>query len=110
MSTETRKILAQSSPTAGLLTDVYTVGALTQTVISTLTVCNRSNIGTTFRISVAIAGALDTNSQYLYYDVYIDANETFASTIGITLGAGDVVRMFSGSGNLTINLFGVELS
>lgn len=110
MATETRKILAQASPSAGISTDVYTVGALTQSVISTLTVCNRGGISTSFRISVAVAGAGLTNSQYLYYDVFIDAYDTFASTIGITLGAGDVVRMYSANGNLTINLFGVELT
>lgn len=110
MATETRKILAQSAPSSAFLTDVYTVGALTQSVISTLVICNRGGIGTTFRVSVAIAGAGDTNAQYLYYDVFIDAYESFSATIGITLGAGDVVRMYSANGNLSINLFGVEIS
>ena len=110
MATETRKVLAQSAPAGGILTDVYTVGVGTQSVISTLTVCNRGGIQTSFRISVAVGGALDTNSQYLYYDVGIDAYDTFASTIGITLGAGDVVRIYAGNAFLTINLFGVEIT
>lgn len=108
MATETRKVLAQASPTIGILTNVYTVAALTQAVISTLTVCNRGS-ATNFRISIAINGAVDVASQYIYYDVYIEDQETFASTIGITLGPGDVVRLYSGNGLLTINLFGVEI-
>ena len=110
MATETRKILAQSAPIAGILTDIYTVGVSTQSVISTLTVCNKGGMGTSFRVSVAINGAADTNAQYIYYDVFIDAYDTFASTIGITLNAGDVVRMYSANGYLTINLFGVEIT
>jgi hypothetical protein len=106
---ETRKILAQSAPTGGVLTDVYTVPALTQAVVSTLTICNRGGIQSSFRVSVAVTGAANTNSQYLYYDIVIDAYDTFAATVGITLGPADVVRMYSSNSNLTINLFGVEI-
>jgi hypothetical protein len=110
MATETRKILAQSAPSATVLTDVYTVPAATQTIISTLNVCNRGSTTTTFRISAAINGAVDTNAQYLYYDLSIGGNDSFAATAGITLGAGDVIRIFAGNANLTINLFGVEIT
>lgn len=107
--TELRKILGQSAPAASVLTDVYTVGASTQAVISTLTISNRSITDTNFRVSVAQNGAADATKQYIYYDVFIPANDTFATTIGITLNAGDVIRFLSGNGNLSINIFGVEL-
>lgn len=107
---ETRKILAQAFPSAAVLTDVYTVGVSTQTVISTVVVCNTGGVGTTFRISIAKGGAADTTSQYIYNGLFIDAYDTFATTIGITLGAGDVVRFYSANGYLTINLFGVEIT
>ena len=38
----TYKVLAQSAPSATTNTDVYTVGATKQTIISTVTICNRS--------------------------------------------------------------------
>ena len=108
---ETRKILAQASPTAANLTDIYTVGVGTQSVVSTLTVCNRSSSsGDLFRVSVAIGGAGNANSQYVYYDVLIDPNDTFAATIGLTLNTGDVLRAYSLSGTLSFNLFGVEIT
>jgi hypothetical protein len=106
----TYKVLGQSSPSATTLTDIYTVPALKQAVISTITVCNRAASISTFRISVAPAGAADANSQYLYYDLSISENNSFAATIGITLNTTDVVRVYSSSTNLSFSLFGTEIS
>jgi hypothetical protein len=107
---ETKKVLGQSAPSATILTDVYTVPASRSAVVSTITVCNRGASSTTFRVSVAPSGAADANSQYLYYDVTIPANETFSATIGITLATTDVVRIYAGNANLSMSIFGVEIS
>jgi hypothetical protein len=104
----TYKVLAQSKPSATTLTAAYTVPALTTATVSTITVANQSATATAFRISVAIAGAADTASQYLYYDIAIPGNNTFATTIGITLGAGDIVRVYNTLATCSFNIFGVE--
>ena len=104
----TYKVLGQSSPLAATLTAAYTVPALTTATVSTITVANQSATATAFRISVAIAAAADTPAQYLYYDIAIPGNDTFATTIGITLGAGDVVRVYNTLATLSFNIFGVE--
>jgi hypothetical protein len=106
----TYKILGQSKPNATTLTDAYTVPAATTATVSTITVANQSATATSFRISVAVNGASDTASQYLYYDIAIPGNNTFATTIGITLGAGDVVRVYNTLATLSFNIFGVENS
>lgn len=106
----TYKVLGQSNPSATTLTDAYTVPSSTTTTISTITVCNRSATGTTFRISVAIDGAADTNAQYLYYDAAIAGNDTVSLTLGITLGDTDKVRVYAGAATLSFNLFGVEIT
>ena len=107
---EIKKILAQVVSVATTLINVYTVGENTQAVVSTILICNRGNTTTTFRVSVAKAGALDSNSQYIYYNISISAADTFAATLGITLGENDVVRVYGGNSNLSINLFGVEIT
>lgn len=107
---ETIKILGQSAPSATTLTTLYTVPSGTVSSISTITVCNRAGTSATFRISVAIGGASDTAAQYLYYDQYVDANSTFASTMGITLTATDVVRIYASTANLSFNIFGIEVN
>ena len=109
MATNT-KILGQSKPSATTLTAMYTVPSATTTVCSSIVICNQSGTPTTFRISVAVAGAGDTASQYLYYDAPIGSYGTFIATIGITLGATDVVRVYNTLATCSFNLFGQEIS
>lgn len=106
----TLKVLAQTNPSATTLTDSYTVPAATSAVISTILVCNNSSSSTSFRVSVAVAGAANATKQYIYYDVAISGNDTFAATIGVTLAATDVVRVYAGSANLSFNIFGNEIT
>jgi hypothetical protein len=108
--TETRKVLGQSSPNATTLTDLYTVPAATSIVSSSIVVCNRSGTSTSFRISIAVAGAANDNKQYLYYDVPIAGNDTFIATIGITLAATDIIRVYATLATLSFNLFGAEVT
>lgn len=104
---ETLKVLGQSKPLATTLTDAYTVPALTTAVVSSIVICNQG-AATSFRISVAVAGLADTAKQYLFYDTAIAANTTYTVTIGISLGAADVVRVYNTLATLSFNIFGVE--
>jgi len=108
--TNAYKILAQSKPSAATLTDAYTVPGANETTVSTLVVSNQSATATSFRVSVAIAGAVDTPAQYLYYDIAIPGNDTFAATIGLTLGTTDVIRVYNTLATCSFNFFGVEIS
>ncbi len=107
---EELKVLDQTAPSAATLTDGYTVPASTSVVISTIMVANRSATPTSFRVSVAIGGAGDSVEQYIYYDVVIKKNDTFAATLGITLAATDVVRVYATLATLSFSLFGSEIT
>lgn len=106
----TYKVLAQSKPIATTLTDAYTVPGATQATVSSLVVTNQSATATSFRVAIAIAGAADTPKQYLYYDVAIPGNDTFVATVGVTLGAADVIRVYNTLATLSFNFFGVEVA
>ena len=107
---ETIKILNRSSPAATTITDLYTVPAATSVVASTLTVCNQNVAKIKFRVSVAVGGAADAPKQYIYYDVELLGKNSFTFTIGFTLAATDVVRVYSDTANTSFNLFGVEVT
>ena len=107
---DTYKILGQSNPSAATLTDAYTVPAATTAIVASIVVANRSTTATSFRISLAVEGAADDNKQYLYYDVVIDNNDTFVATIGITLGARDVVRVYATLATLSFAVLGAEIT
>ena len=105
---DTHKILGQQDPVAATLTALYTVPASTQAVVNVF-IANRSAVATSFRVSVAIAGAADANQQYLAYDVAIAGTIT-AKIIGISLGAADVIRCYATLATLSFVATGVELT
>lgn len=107
---DTLKVLGQSAPSATTLTDMYTVPSATSATASTLMVCNRGGTTASFRVSIAVAGAVDATKQYIFYDNALPANVSFSATIGATLAATDVVRVYASNTNLSFTLFGVEIT
>ena len=106
------KVLGQVAPNATTETTLYTVPALKSAVVSTFTVTNRSSTLTTFRVSVSVGGGANGATEakdYIYYDLTIAGYDTFAATYGLTLGAGDVVRVYSTTNTLSFSIFGQEI-
>lgn len=108
--TDTPKSLGQVNPSATTLTDLYTVPAATSTVVSTISVCNRSATATTFRLSHAPAGAADALTHYYAYDAPIGGNDTVWFTGGLSLATTDKLRVYATLATLTIIAWGVEIS
>jgi glucose-6-phosphate dehydrogenase assembly protein OpcA len=104
------KVLGQSNPAATTATSLYTVPAATQTVVSTVVIANLAAATATFRIAARVAGATLANSQYVAYDVSVGANDSTALTLGLTLGATDVLTVYASSADLTFSAFGSEIS
>jgi glucose-6-phosphate dehydrogenase assembly protein OpcA len=104
------KVLGQSNPAATTATTLYTTPASTDTVVSTITVCNQASTAGTFRIAVRPAGATLAAQHYLAYDTPIAANDTIGLTLGITLDATDVVTVYASSANMSFSAFGSEIS
>lgn len=110
MATTTYKILGQSAPAATTETALYTVPASTESIISSIVVCNRGATAATYRIYVAANGTAAANNQYLVYDAPLLAKETVALTLGITLDASDVLRVYASTADCSFNVFGSEIA
>jgi hypothetical protein len=106
----TYKILGQEAPSATTDTNVYTVPAATKAVISTIVVCNRAAAAGTFRIAVRPNGATIANKHYISYDVPIAANDATNLPIGVTMDAADVLTVYCSSANMSVSVFGSEIS
>jgi hypothetical protein len=104
----TPKVLGQLVPGATTLTALYTVPGATNTTVSSIMVCNTSATPTTFRVSVAVAGAADDPKQYIFHDITIPGNDTFTATVGLTLAATDVLRVYATLATLSFSAFGIE--
>jgi hypothetical protein len=96
-----------SAPAATTLTTLYTVPAATETVISTIVVCNRG-VAMTYRIAVRPLGAAIANAQYIAYDGNLGANESLFITAGLTMIATDVLSVYASHGNSSFSAFGKE--
>lgn len=110
MATTTYKVLGQVAPSATTETDLYTVPAATQTIVSSIVVANRGTTVGTFRISVSADGAATSNKDYLIYDAQLNPNSTTSFTLGVTLDATDKIRVYASSANFSFNAFGSELA
>ena len=103
------KILGQADLAATTLTDVYTVPASTETIISTMILANRTGTATSFRIAIREDGDAVADKHYIAYGVPLAANDSTTLTLGITLEATDVVSVYSAAEDVSVNIFGAEI-
>lgn len=104
------KVLGQSAPSATTATTLYTVPSATETVVSTIAVCNRAATAATFRIAIRPNGATLANEHYVTYDAPISANDSLFITVGATADASDVITVYASTANLSFTAFGSEIS
>lgn len=104
------KVLGQSAPSATTATTLYTVPSATETVMSTLSVCNRGSSAGTFRVSVRPNGAALANQHYLVYDASVASKDTLFLTIGATLDASDVLEVYASTADFSFSAFGSEIA
>ena len=106
----TYKVLGQVNPAATTATTLYTVPSATNTVVSTIVVCNQAASAATFRIAVRPAGATLAAIHYVAYDVTVGASDSTALTLGLTLAATDVITVYGSTATLSFTAFGSEIA
>jgi hypothetical protein len=106
----TYKVLGQIEPEATTLSTLYTVPASTQTVVSSLTICNRTALSASYRVAIRPAGASILAQHYLAFDAPIAQNDTIILTVGITLNATDVISVYSSNGDIAFHAYGSEIA
>jgi len=103
------KVLGQALVISGSTSNLYTVPASTQTVVSTLTVANLTATQGAFDVAVRVSGSTLENKHYIYKSIQLAGNDTFAATFGMTLAATDIITVAS-TVSSSFNLFGQELT
>jgi len=90
--------------------DLYTVGASTSSVVTSMMICNLTALSSTFSICHAIAGAANQSSQYLYKNYVIEGAMTVRlDNLRICMATTDKLRVTSGTANaLAFNAWGSE--
>ena len=103
------KILGQIAPSATTATAIYTVPSATETVVSSIVICNRGAAGT-FRLAARQNGVTLANEHYISYDTPVDANDSIVLTIGLTLDAGDVLEGYASTADMSFSAYGSEVT
>jgi hypothetical protein len=103
------KVLGQQNPAAATTTTLYTVPAANSAVVSTVNICNLSTTGSTFRLAVSPSGATLSNTHFLAYDIPIAGQDSISLTVGMSLAATDVVRVYANNTSVSFTAFGSEL-
>ena len=104
------KLLGQVAPAVTTITTVYTVPGATATHVTLISVANRSNTSSRFRLSARPGASGLATNHYLYYDIEVPGNDTFIGNIALMLPAAAVVEVYADSANLTVILSGVEIT
>lgn len=91
---------------------LYTCPAATAAVVSTLTICNRSNTAAYYTVAISDSNSGEpATSKYIVRNDVLTGFETVGLTLGLTLDATNkYVRVSASNANLTFALFGSEIS
>lgn len=104
------KVLGQVKPLATTATTLYTVPASTETIASTIVICNTGSSSTTYRIAIRPNGAALEAKHYIVYDAPIAQYDSTILTIGLAMDASDVITVYAGTADISFNVFGSEIS
>lgn len=107
------KILGQIQTTANALTTIYTVPASTNTMISTITICNQSQNTVSINVAANVSGSAVTTRNFIVSGYSLGAAETLVLEPRVSLNVGSIlsanVTGANASSNISINAFGVEI-
>jgi hypothetical protein len=107
------KILGQVQPTGNILTTIYTVPAATNTMISTITICNQSPNTVSINVAANVSGSAVTTRNFIVSSYSLGAAETLVLEPRISLNVGSILSAnitgANASSNISINAFGVEI-
>lgn len=111
MTTMRYKILGQSCPGNTANVTLYTVPTNTNTIISTLSVCNLSVNNKTYNVAAIPAGETIARKHMIASNGAVAAYDSIALTIGMTLGANDTIVVASqDANNIAFTIFGTEIT
>ena len=106
------KILGQSAPAATTETTLYTSTSV-ETIVSSLIITNQAGSSATYRIAVqpsADAGSDAAAKHWIVYGATVAASDSVVLTVGLTLAAGDRIRIWASTATMSFSAYGSQIS
>lgn len=102
----------QGTSSTGTYATLYNTGAATTAIVSSIVVTNTASTSALYRVAImATAGTpAIANGEWIVYDATVQANDTVALTLGVTLGNTKYIRVSSSANTVCFNAFVSEIS
>lgn len=107
------KRLGAINPAVNTQTNVYVVPAATEAVISTIAVCNQGASNASYSIILSPASTFANPASAVDFVVrgaVVPAADTIFLTVGLTANAGSVISANTSNANISISIFGSEVT
>ena len=105
------KILGQLRPSDTSAADIYTVPASTQTVVSSILICNTTTSAATFSVFQRVSGQAAGEANAIAFEQTLPANSTTTIEAKLTLSATNVLSVQTGTSSaLTFTVNGSEIT
>jgi len=98
--------------TTGLTTyaTLYSTGASTRAVVSTIAITNTASATATYRIGIMGSAGTPAAANWLVYDAVLAGNDTVFLTVGIALQNSQFIRVSSSASTVTFSAYISEIS
>lgn len=103
---------AQIQGTAAITTydTLYSTGASTTAVISSILITNTSASSGTYRIAIMGSAGTPSAQHWLVYDGAVAGKDTIVLTLGVALGNTQFIRVSSSANTITFSAYISEIS
>lgn len=85
----------QGTSAVGTYATLYSTGASTTAVLSTIGICNTASATATYRIGITGSAGTPGVGEHIVYGATVPGNDSVFLTLGLTLGNTEFVRVSS---------------
>jgi len=110
MGTVYKSAQLQGTASTGTYGTLYSTGAATTAVISTILICNTSAVSATYRIAIMGSAGTPLAENWLVYDSVVAGNDTLGLTWGVTMDNTKFMRVSSSADTVAFSASIAEIS
>jgi hypothetical protein len=110
MATTYKRAGVQGTNSVSTYATLYEVPADTNSVLSTIAICNTSASAAVYRIGFDDTAGTPGASEWLVYGSSVSPNDTVFLSLGVSLQSGQFIRVSSSADTVTFQAFVSEIS
>ena len=110
MATVYKNAQLQGTAAVGTYGTLYSTGASTTAVISSILITNTAATSATYRIGIMGSAGTPAAANWVVYGSTVAANDTICLTLGVTIGNTQFIRVSSSADTVTFSAYVSEIT